>query len=246
MRTTIVIGNTEYKFCRPTGGNYQNKFNRAVKIAVQFESLVEKFDRMVSKGKGVSEQARLALACKLMMFTGIRVGNEDSAEGYVTKPHPNSKVEPKFVQTYGLTTLKPEHIIIAPRKVCLNFIGKKSVENSFRLTGKLAKQIKYLYDNNNTDTLFDISAYKLTKFIQTYCNRHLTAKDFRTMKANMCAYEMLQEIDQYEIPTTKRELASEMKSITVFVAENLNNTPGVCKASYIDPKFWEYAIKLRS
>ena len=245
MKTVIHIGNKEYGFCRPIGGNFQNKFNRAVKLAVQFESLVGKFDRMISKGNGTSQQARLALACKLMMTTGIRVGNEGSAEGYMTKPHPKSKVKPQFVKTYGLTTLLPEHIIVAPRKVCLNFVGKKSVENSFRLTGKLAKQVRFLLDNCESETLFDISAYKLTKFIQTYCGKNFTPKDFRTMKANMCAYEMLMEINQYELPTTKREAAAEMREIAVYVSENLNNTPGVCKASYIDPKFWDEASKLR-
>jgi DNA topoisomerase IB len=241
---TIVINGKEYKFMRPAAGSYECKFNRATKLAMRFEELDEKFNRMIEKGNGITKNARLALACRLMMYTGIRVGNEDSAEGYMTKPHPNSKKKPEFVKTYGLTTLKAEHIIVAPHKTCLNFIGKKQVENSFFLKGKLAKQVRVLVEMCE-DTLFGISAYELTKFIKTYVGKNFSPKDFRTMRANMVAYETLSEIEKREFPKSKREFNSEIKEIAVKVSEHLNNTPGVCKASYIDPKLWDYVEQIR-
>ena len=135
MMTTVQIFGREYGFCRSAKANYEDKHNRMVKLALRFEELSEKFDRMIEKGGYVTDTARCALACKMMMYTGIRIGNEGSAEGYITKPHPNSKKEPEFVQTYGLTTLLPEHVLVKGRKVFLNFIGKKQVENSFTLIG---------------------------------------------------------------------------------------------------------------
>jgi len=242
--TQVVIFGTEYMFCRPIGANNADRFNRVTKLASKFEKLSKKFDGMIKRGGSSSRQAQLALACKLMMYTGIRVGNEGSAEGYVTKPHPNSKAEPKFVQTYGLTTLKKEHVILAPRRVCLNFIGKKQVENSFVLSGELGKQVRSLYKIAE-ETLFDISAEEIRKFIKVSVGDVFTPKDFRTMRANMYAMEMITEISERETPNRKSEFNKEIKEVASFVAEQLNNTAGVCKASYIDPMVWEYFETVR-
>lgn len=235
----VQVFDSRYTMFRPIGGANSNKFNRAAKLLNSFEELSTKFDRMIERGNGISDTARMALAVKLLMYTGIRIGNEGSAEGYMTVPHPNSKVEAKFVKTYGLTTLLPEHIIIAPRRVCINFLGKRQVENSFELVGTMAKQLKQLYKWSDV-TLFDISAVELTKFIKRHVGSQFTPKDFRTMRANMYASEMIDEICQREEIKTKREFNAEIKEIATYVAGHLNNTPGVCKKSYIDPIAWEY------
>lgn len=240
MKTIVNIFGKEYGFCRSAKDSFDDKHNRMVKLATRFEELSEKFDRMIVKGGYVTDNARLALACKMMMYTGIRIGNEDSAEGYITKPHPNSKKEPEFVQTYGLTTLLPEHIMCKGKKVYLSFIGKKQVENSFVITGELAKQVKEVLKTvEQGETFLEITVYELTKFIKRYVGRKFTPKDFRTLRANMCAYEKFKEICERELPSTKREFNAEVKEIATYVSENLNNTPGVCKASYIDSCLWD-------
>ena len=240
-----AIYDVEYGFCRSSNCNYSDKFNRMVKLASRFEELSDKFDGMIVRGNYASENARLALACKMMMYTGIRIGNEDSAEGYMTKPHPNSKVEPKFVQTYGLTTLLKEHVYIKGRKVVFMFLGKKHVDNTFEISGELARQFKQFMKLYDGDTLFGISAYQLTKFIKKYVGQHFIPKDFRTMKANMLAYEKLSDLCDNELPHTKKEYNAEVKEIATFVSEHLNNTPGVCKKNYIDCYFWNELESLR-
>lgn len=240
MKTLVNIFGTDYGFCRSAKANYEDKHNRMVKLACMFEQLSKKFDRMIVKGDYVTDTARCALACKMMMHTGIRIGNEGSAEGYVTKPHPNSKKEPEFVQTYGLTTLLPQHVLVKGRKVYLNFLGKKQVENSFTLTGELAKQVKEVLKTvEQGETLFEVTEYELTKFIKRYVGRRFTPKDFRTLRANMYAWEKFMEISERELPSTKSEFNKEVKEIATYVSEHLNNTPGVCKASYIDSMLWD-------
>ena len=242
----VSIYGVDYGFCRSAKANYTDKHNRMVKLAVRFEELSDKFDGMIERGQYVSLQARLALACKMMMYTGIRIGNEESAEGYITKPHPYSKKKPEFVKTYGLTTLLPEHVMFKGRKAYLNFIGKKQVENSFTIGGELAKQVKRMYGTVcEGETLFEITEYELTKFIKTYVGSHFTPKDFRTMRANMYAYEKFSEICERELPTTKKEYNAEVKEIATYVSEHLNNTPGVCKTSYIDSYLWDYVADAR-
>lgn len=238
--TAIKIYGKTYEFAKSVNAGFDDKQKRAVKLAAKFEALDKKFDGMIERGGYVSDTARCALACKLMMHTGIRIGNESSSEGYMTKPHPNSKKTAEFVQTYGLTTLLPNHIQIQRGKAFINFIGKKSVENSFLVTGVLAKQIKaVLATVADGETFLEVTAYELTKFIKRYVGRRFTPKDFRTMRANMYASEKMMELMEREIPTTKREYNSEIREVCEYVAEKLNNTPGVCKKSYIDGDIWE-------
>ena len=246
MITKVNILGKEYGFCRSAKANYEDKHNRMVKLALRFEELSDKFDRMIQKGNYVTDNARLALACKMMMYTGIRIGNEGSAEGYITKPHPNSKKEPEFVKTYGLTTLLPEHAIVKGKTVYLNFIGKKQVENSFTLTSVLAEQVKKVLETvEDGETLFEITEYELTRFIKRYVGRRFTPKDFRTLRANMCAWDKFKEICERELPGTKKEFNAEVKEIATYVSENLNNTPGVCKKSYIDSNLWDEVAEAR-
>lgn len=245
MITMVDINGSEYGFCRSAKASYSDKHNRMVKLAMMFGRLSEKFDGMISRGGFTSENARLALACKMMMCTGIRIGNEGSAEGYMTKPHPMSKEKPKFVQTYGLTTLLKEHVQVKGRKVCFYFLGKKHVENTFEVGGELAVQIKTLMKVYNGNTLFDITAYQLTKFIKRYVGKCYTPKDFRTLRANMCAYEIFEEICGRELPGTKSEFNREVREICEYVCENLNNTPSVCKTNYIDRKIWDALAEAR-
>lgn len=237
--TTINIYGVDYVFAKSVNAGFDDKQKRAVKLASKFEELDKKFDGMIERGNYVTDTARCALACKMMMHTGIRIGNESSSEGYMTNPHPNSKKEPEFVKTYGLTTLLPNHIQVQRGKAYINFLGKKSVENSFCIGGTLAKQIKEVLSTvSDGETFLEITAYELTKFIKRYVGRKFTPKDFRTMRANMYANEKMLELMKHEAPTTKREYNAEVREVCEYVSEKLNNTPGVCKKSYIDGDLW--------
>lgn len=240
METKVKVDGKTYKMLRSKNCTNNDKFNRAAKLLSKFNEISNKMDGYIKRGNGESLNARLALTVKMMMYTGIRIGNESSAEGYMTKPYKYSDKKPEFVQTYGLTTLKPEHCRKVGSYVFLNFLGKKHVDNTFRLEGLLAKQFKQvLAFAEEFETVFEISAYELTKFIKTHVGRQFTPKDFRTMRANMFAWEKYQEICERELPTTKKERNSEIKEICQYVAEKLNNTPGVCKTSYIDSYLWD-------
>lgn len=231
-------------FGKVKGAN-TNKFNRATKLAVVFEELDVKLCGIITRG-GTSLHSRMALAVRLLMHTGIRVGNESSAEGYTTKPHPNSKKEPEFVKTFGLTTLRYEHITVKGNRVYLNFVGKKQIENSFVLSSDLAKQVRELLKAQNEDgTLFGCSAYEITKFIHTYVGKQFSPKDFRTMKANIEAWSMLSTISSRPTPNTKREFNLEVREIAEHVSTCLNNTIGVCKKSYIDDQLFTYHLEKR-
>lgn len=233
-------------FGKVRGAN-SNKFNRSTKLFSMYGELIEKMDGYMYRGEAlITQQYRKALCVKLLLMTGIRVGNESSAEGYTTKPHPYSTKEPEFVQTFGLITLKRDHVSFKSGKAYFNFVGKKQVENTFEIKDRLlVKQLKSLYEADlPTDTFFEVSVSDLTKFIKKSVGRQFSPKDFRTMRANIFAWEAFELLPK-KFPSTKKELNAELKSIAVYVSEKLNNTPGVCKTSYIDAHLFHHVTEAR-
>lgn len=243
METYTIEGDKISVFGKSRGSN-ANKFNRVAKLASMFNEIDDKMNGFIKRGT-VTHHARCAIAVRLMLHTGIRIGNESSAEGYMTKPHPNSKVEPKFVQTYGLTTLSRDHVLVKKGKLYINFVGKKQVDNSFIITNGLVSQVKTLVSNNESNTLLGITAYELTKFIRKYVGKQFTPKDFRTLRANIEAWKAFKLVQALPAVQYKKDFNAEIKSIAVHVSECLNNTPGVCKKSYIDDMLFTHHAKIR-
>lgn len=239
-----------YVSCSKKSAHNKDKFARADKIARQFEELHYKFLYMAERGGHISSNARHAIAVLLMMHTGIRVGNESSAEGYMTKPHPNSKVEPKFVQTYGLTTLLHEHVSTSGnglrKKVKVNFLGKKHVENYFELSGEVALCFSKLIDKStefDSEVIFEqVTPYTLTKFTRKYVGKQFSPKDFRTMRANLVASSVIEPHVTAPADLPKKERKEIVKSACITTSEALNNTPGVCKKSYIDTRLFNLIL----
>ena len=229
---TYKIGTEKITFYGKAKGSNKNKFNRVNKLASMYNELHSKLINIAERGyDSCTENYRCAVATILLMETGIRVGNEDSAEGYHTKPHPHAKDQTvKFVKTYGLTTLLKQHVKVKKDLVMFDFIGKKQVENSYIVPKHLTKYIKQVA-LNNTEPIFGITDYQLTKFIKRYVGKQFTPKDFRTLRANILAE---QKISNYDYPATKKEAKQIVKEVAEYVSSKLSNTPAVCKRSYIN------------
>ena len=240
------IKGKQYNIFGKLNGSNDNKFNRAAKLCHKFTDNEKKLMYIVDKESAQESISRAALATLLLMNTGIRVGNEDSAEGYITKPHPNQKdKEPEFVQTYGLTTLKKEHFILHEDKIDILFLGKKCVENTFTikdsyLVSKLKQLINSHEDNNSY--VFGVTDTELTKFIKRYIGEQFSPKDFRCMRANMYAWDFVSTINPIFI--NKKSKAGQIRLLFQYVSGMLNNTAGVCKKSYVSPAILPYLDKL--
>jgi DNA topoisomerase IB len=64
-------------------GHNDNKEHRAQKLINRWDELKQKMSSLIERGHGTSDKARCAYAVLTIMETGIRVGNEYSANGYV-------------------------------------------------------------------------------------------------------------------------------------------------------------------
>lgn len=226
---TIMFGNVN--------GSYSNKFNRCAKLHAMSSSIKDKMDSFL-KIDAVTHRSTCALATKLLLMTGIRIGNEDSAEGYVSK---RSDALGRTIQTFGLTTLRKKHFTFRNGLCYITFVGKREVKQTYKIgDAMLIRQIKKVMNSSESDLFLNVTDYDLRKFIQKSVGRNFSPKDFRTLYANVMASDMHLQLMKDSRPLTKTELNNEINIICDYVALQLGNTRGVCKKSYINSELFEY------
>lgn len=190
----------------------------------------------------------LAAVVKLLETTLIRIGNSHYA---------------KLNKSYGLSTLRSRHISETDNGLAFDFVGKSAKEHHIELQDERLIEIvqacselpgyqifKYLDDNGNKQVVdsSDINDYIRSHTGghysegKTYSSNVYSAKDFRTWMASVLAASYL--YDELQSSNGREILASEPNSnerqqlvvdMVKVVAEELGNTPAVCRASYINP-----------
>lgn len=208
------------------------KFNRYAKLGRVADSVENKLEDMVRSNPD-SLEGKCAFLSLLMGRYGIRVGNEDSAEGYESQLSGNTG---EFVQTYGASTLQNEHVNIdgsdGPHPIMrLEFLGKKQVAQSMTVDDPLLVQTgaKYKDEGGPEDLWVGVDQYTVTKFIKDQIGESFSPKDLRTFCANVRATD-------YAMGRYDGQKHSDPKEIAEFVASVLGNTAAVTRGKYLDSR----------
>ena len=220
-------------------GHMGDKHNRAQKIYNAWEELKAKMEGLIIRGHGTSEVARCAYAMLLLMETGIRSGNKDSAAGYVCDQKHHEQYG-KEIKTFGLTTIGTDHIKLRGRTIYISFTGKKLVDQSVSTSNPVL--VKYLKAVTFHDgkTAFGIHDKQLRKFTRKYIGKGFKPKDIRTALVNRLFINII-ENDKVLRQTlhTKKEANAVMRTMIEKVAERIGHTKGVCKSSYLSPTLFQ-------
>lgn len=207
----------------------ETKFRRMRAFGDALPALRRRLDRDLRK-QGVPRERVLALAVQLLDQTHIRVGNTEYAQH----------------DSYGLTTLRRKHLEISSCSIKLRFRGKGGKEHEVclkdrRLAGILKKcdelpgyeLFKYLDDDGKRQT---IDSGDVNRYLREICGQDFTAKDFRTWGGTVTAALALHELGPAD---TEKEADKRIVAAVKLVAEQLNNTPAVCRQYYIHPAVLE-------
>ncbi len=173
---------------------------------------------------GLPREKVLAAVVRLMERTLARVGNPEYARDN---------------NSFGLTTLQNRHVRIAGGRVELDFRAKHGIRHrSLVAERKLARILKNCRDLPGSE-LFQyvddagerrsIDSGDINDYLREISGAEVTAKDFRTWAATNLALLALAERTA-EKPT-KKAVVEMVKG----VAEQLGNTPVVCRKCYIHP-----------
>ena len=220
----------------------KKKLKQLKKIGVHIDRLHRTINNDLSQ-KEMTKTKLVALILKIMEMCNFRNG---------------SKVYEKKYGSYGITTIHKKHLTFKNNGVQIKFIGKKGVENNCTICDKRVNDLlKEVYQMSSRDNnyLFSIKN-RANEFIQVHkedVNQYLarfdiTSKDLRTWNANIIFLrnfrKQLKSINsRYNNKTNRQKMLIRKKMIKeaiVKTAEELHNTPAVCKSSYIYKNIVKY------
>jgi DNA topoisomerase I len=177
--------------------------------------------------RGLPREKVLATVVHLLETTLIRVGNDEYARNN---------------QSYGLTTLKSEHVAVEGLEVRFHFIGKSGKQWSLAMRDRrVARIIRACQELPGQDLLqyFDeekalraVSSGDVNAYLREIAGCDITAKDFRTWAGTVLMARFLSSSAPFTSATQAKRL---MSAAVKKVAAALGNTAAVCRKSYIHP-----------
>jgi DNA topoisomerase-1 len=209
----------------------QAKYDKLIRFAEKLPELRAVLAADLDKD-GLDRDRVSAIALRLIHLGWLRVGSERSA---------------RESRTYGVTTLTRRHVSVRGNRVTLSFRGKHNVQVRTTLVDdELAAAMRDLLTVHNggrvfrfrreDGTLANLTSRHLNEYVKEHMGPDFSAKDFRTWGGTLLAAIRFAERARREgFPETptdeKRAAAAVMRS----VAQELGNTPAVCRASYVSP-----------
>ena len=179
---------------------------------------------------GMPYERALATAFRLLDLGFFRIGGETYAEAN---------------HSYGLATIRKEHVTVENRTVVFDFVAKSGQERYVALADDLvrASVADLLRRRSGGPELLaykdgrrwrDVTSTDINAYVKEQVGREVSAKDFRTWHGTVIAAVALAGVNADATTATarKRAVSSAMKQ----VAEYLGNTPTVARSSYVDPR----------
>lgn len=168
-----------------------------------------------------------AIAVALLDGTAMRIGRERYLESSGTR---------------GAGTLFARDVTVNGDEVCLTFPAKSGKTASYcvadgRLAGAVAaiktlpgKRLLMYRDGERRAR--NLRTEDINRYLRDASGVAITAKDFRTFHASARAGEALAALERAESESgRKRQVAAVMRQVAAF----LQNTPAVCRSSYVAP-----------
>jgi DNA topoisomerase-1 len=203
------------------------KFNRMQEFGRALPRIREQVERDM-RGKPLARHTVLATIVRLLETTLIRIGNEEYA---------------KQNESFGLTTLRDEHVQERGRELLLEFKGKSGKLHSVRVHDRRARRILKSTQDLPGQDLFQyvdeesqqqkVTSRDVNDYLQEISGKPFTAKDFRTFAATVMAAWALHEFEQFD---TQAKCKRNVRQAIETVARRLGNTPAVCRRSYVHPE----------
>ncbi|MFF5076914.1 DNA topoisomerase IB [Actinoplanes sp. NPDC000266] len=212
----------------------EKKFDHALEVAARLPKIRDRLRADLTSGRGLCRSRVLASIVTLLDMNMFRIGSDQYA---VREEDPS----------FGLSTLRPEHIRTSGGCVLMEFTGKSGVEHSGSVDdGEVCTVLKDLKRRRRgAARLFaywegrkwhEVHADEINEYLREISGDRMTAKDFRTWHGTVKAAAELAEVGPQPTKAKRKKAVSHaMKE----VAELLGNTPAVARASYVDPRVIE-------
>lgn len=226
---------------RDARGRKQYRYHRrwrAVRDVGKFSRMVEFGERLPRlrrrlsadlKRPGLPREKVLAIVVSLLSQTLVRIGNSRYRDQN---------------GSFGLTTLLARHVAFLRGRALIRFRGKSGLKHvvpvdDARLVRLLRRcrqlpgqpLFQFVGDDGEPQA---VDSGMVNDYLFEAMGGDFTAKDFRTWSATVRAIQILSMVGRPERPEGRHATAT-LKDAVATVANELRNTPAVCRNSYIHP-----------
>jgi DNA topoisomerase-1 len=172
----------------------------------------------------LTKEFALSAVIELVASTSIRAGSEEYAKEHGTR---------------GATTLLKSNVRVSNGKLSLHFKAKggKNFQREIdapRLIGAVEALRKLpgkrLFQYRSDSSVYAVRAQDVNVFLRDMAEVAITLKDFRTLCASAA---VLEELSQLEPAQSQAGRKRQVKEAVKNAAEELANTPTVCRKSYV-------------
>jgi DNA topoisomerase-1 len=180
---------------------------------------------------GLPREKVLAAVVRLLEDTCVRVGNEE----YV-----------RANDSYGLTTLRDEHVEVAGERVRFEFRGKRGKIHRCQLEDRRLARVVARCQALPGEELFQyhgddgepraIGSGDVNDYLRAVAGESFTAKDFRTWSGTLLAARALLAAPPARSAAERKRSA---QAALDAVAARLHNTRTVCRKYYVHPGLLE-------
>jgi DNA topoisomerase IB len=206
------------------------KHQRVLEIAQQLPDVRDAVVAAI-RTRGLNRERVLATSIRLLDLGTFRIGSEQYEEEN---------------GTYGLATLKRDHVSVRGERTFFSYTAKGGIEREVEITDRpTATVVRQLLERPadagedllayqvDDGTWRDVTSTEINAYLKEISGAEISAKDFRTWNATVLMAATLAETPP---PKNKTARKKAVRAAYVRVSEQLGNTPAVCKASYVDPR----------
>jgi DNA topoisomerase-1 len=208
----------------------ETKFGRMLAFSEVLPEIRRRADQDLRRA-GLPREKVLAAVVRLLECTGIRVGNDEYA---------------RTNESFGLTTLRDEHVEVDGSTMSFAFRGKSGKDHTVELSDRRLARIVSRCQALPGEELFQyvdgageqqtLGSGDVNEYLKSITGQEFTAKDFRTWNGTILAVAALRELGP---SATEREARAAIIKAIDRVAQQLNNTRAVCRKYYVHPAVFE-------
>jgi DNA topoisomerase I len=202
------------------------KYYRVRRLARDLPGIRAALDRDLARGT-LDARHVAAGVVRLISEGFFRVGNERyTAEN----------------ATFGIATLRKEHVTLHDDRAVFRYVGKKSIEQhqtvcdptllEFVRALMLTPGYRLFRYCDDDGEWRDLTARDVNEYLHDLLRVPYTAKDFRTWGGTIRVATILAD---FGAAASEREARKNVITALRLVAAELGNTPTVCRASYVHP-----------
>ena len=204
----------------------ETKYGRMVDFGRALPRIRRRVDRDLSL-PGMPREKVLATIVHLLDSSHIRVGNAEYARDN---------------ESFGLTTLRKDHVEVKGDSVRFEFRGKSGKEHQVAVTDRRVAAIVRRCQELPGQELFryldeageprSVESADVNEYLREIAGDNFSAKDFRTWAGTVLAACELSQLGLADSGTeAKQKLVAAVRS----VATRLGNTAAVCRKCYVHP-----------